>query len=454
MTTRTIDDSRLKELCAPLPEQRKPFAALKRILAFGDLGRWWLDPSMLDLAKPAATSCSSWLEVPRPASAIGSVWVLFVNTCPAELPLLRRAMLLPLIWKPGFDHSSRLPMHLREVASQVVAVLAEEEVPGLVAARWGLHLAIEDDLDLSAITLRCESAWASLAAGLIVAAEGGRPDTDVWATGEWSPTPRQFSPVDGLEAKLALATEYRAGKFFVPPMQLEDARKATSGTGPQLASLDAEKRTLYHVVEPYVTALFRWPEVPAASDEAALQTCIRYYLHQPPQAESTLRFYRSHLLRGVADHCRRQVEKKWPNCKPTHLVTVVSTSPELAALSAAALGVKHRLFLHTDDCKQKSAADVVKACLNDLGERGADCPAPFTMGPSMAEQMIALGNHFLQGVPPGQAVIDLKPGNKKMTYALSRLARPGDWLFNFDGKQHDHRRTIPLTETVDLWQAM
>jgi hypothetical protein len=40
-----------------------------------------------------------------------------------------------------------------------------------------------------------------------------------------------------------------------------------------------------------------------------------------------------------------------------------------------------------------------------------------------------------------------------MTYALSRLARPGDWLFNFDGQLHDYRRTVPLTETVDLWQA-
>jgi hypothetical protein len=40
-----------------------------------------------------------------------------------------------------------------------------------------------------------------------------------------------------------------------------------------------------------------------------------------------------------------------------------------------------------------------------------------------------------------------------LPYALSRLARQGDWLFDFEGQRRGYRRTVPLTETIDLWQA-
>src|SRR4051812_36743301 len=114
MTTRAIDDECLKKLCAPLPPRRKPLEALQRILAFGELGRWWLDPSVLELAAGAAksTSLAAWFKPPALVSEIGSTWVLFVNTRPGDSPLLRRAMLLPLRWQRDCDHSTHLPVHL------------------------------------------------------------------------------------------------------------------------------------------------------------------------------------------------------------------------------------------------------------------------------------------------------------------------------------------------------
>jgi hypothetical protein len=301
-------------------------------------------------------------------------------------------------------------------------------------------------MDLREVDFKFDSGWVALAGGLITGVEGGTTRPSVWATGTWADG-GGIGDVDHLAAKLALARDWPVEEFYLPERQATVAPAGQYTVGVLRQGIRDWRRSM----DAYLVSLDVEPPVPEPEDEPAFQECVRFYLRRPDSAEDINRFYRTHLLRRVADHCRRQITA---SCQPTHLVTVVSTSPELAALSAATFGAPNRLLMHTSDEAQSKEAQTIKSFLDeDLELNGTTQTVSFTQGPKMAQEMLDLGSRFLAGVPPGQAVIDLKPGNKKMTYALSRLARPGDWLFDFEGKRRGYRRTVPLTETIDLWQA-
>jgi hypothetical protein len=409
----------------------------------GPLAPWWLADDVLqvlarELPEHFDPPASRRPELPSEA---GSCSAILANSDPGCRPRLRRAFLLPLRWGRGEGDDLALPPDLLRVADDV---RRHTNLSG-----WGLRLSSAlgpDGMDLREVDFTFDSAWVALAGGLITDAEGGSTRPWVWATGTWAEG-GGIGDVDHLEAKLALARDWPVEEVYLPERQAAAAPAGRYTVG----ALRQGPRDWRQAMGEYLASLDVVPPVPEPGDEPAFQACVRYYLRRPDHAEGINRFYRTHLLRRVADHCRRQVRSA---CQPTHLVTVVSTSPELAALSAATFGAPNRLLLHTSDDKQKEAAHTIKKFLDeDLKLAGTTEPASFSKGPDMAQQMIDLGNQFLLGVPAGKVVIDLKPGNKKMTYALSRLARRGDWLFDFEGERRGYRRTVPLTETVDLWQA-
>lgn len=157
-----------------------------------------------------------WRERPQLPATHGACWVIFAADRPFPLPSMRPAFVLPLRWQQGQEHSPRLPKALTQLGETVVRACAEHV--GNDGRHWGLQPAeILGELDLSEMPMECRSGWASLAAGLLVAAQGGTPDPEVWATAGWDDS-AGFMPVDLLKPKLDLAAELGARVSQTPDL--------------------------------------------------------------------------------------------------------------------------------------------------------------------------------------------------------------------------------------------
>jgi hypothetical protein len=118
---------------------------------------------------------------------------------------LARAFGLPFRWRSGENDSRHLPRAMHELAERVRTSLD-------VTDRWGLGL---DDpyharYDLSKFPVGAESGWAPLAAALLVARDGGRPDPTVFATGKW--TGSGIGDVAGIPEKVEAAIALSGGE--------------------------------------------------------------------------------------------------------------------------------------------------------------------------------------------------------------------------------------------------
>jgi hypothetical protein len=433
-----ITDERLKKLCAPLPDRRKPVAALARVRAMGELARWWLDPAVLALAAQADRNLAAWTQPHAPRAAVGMCVVVFVNEAPGERPLLRPAVLLPLRWERGREHSARLPVHLAEVARKVVATIEGEGVPGIRNEGWGLHLALPDDPDLSGIRMPSSgSSWVSLAGGLIVAAEGEPPDLSVWATGEWDPVGGVFAPLDGLQGKLALATEYRTSRVFVPPALVTQAREIAGSTGPEIAALDDRSRHLHKAIEPFVVALL---QKPARTDPIPKRA--RHFVRLSRIDRDRARaYYVDDLLSDIASECATRLAARWRD-RPSHLVTIASDNWEQVPQTALVVRPRYCLVLYTPG-KEEQLQQALKATRRflpqcDLRERR------FTLGDDLFAQLASCVQGFGEG-EAGRLALDLTPGNKEMSLALAFAARPGNQLIYVRHKL-DESVVVPFSQ--------
>jgi hypothetical protein len=255
----------------------------------------------------------------------------------------------------------------------------------------------------------------------------------VWATGQWDKD-RGILDV-ALAAKLDLAQKWGA-EVFVPEKQADRWNREGLRLGKlKTTELDPRKalqELLYHLDAP--------------PGQENFEKCREYYLRQPGDRWSTRAFYWSHLLDHITNRCKGQIQiLGW---SPQWLVTIVSMSNELAVLNCLALGVKHCLLLYTKELESK-----MSECLRYLDKQEIEAvPACFTLTDMENEIKKAL-QRVAEELPPEDLVIDLTPGTKKMTYTLSRLARPGNWLFYLESKFRDDRRSEPGTERIELWQA-
>jgi hypothetical protein len=452
-----ITAATLREVCSPPLEGLQPRQAFRACRSLGRLARWWLRPEVLRLAQRHDPSYPEWTNPERPPlpEKLGDCSVIFRTK--AGLPLFRPAFLMPLCWQPAPDHSPLLPPELIALAEQVVADVRQELGR---SSDWGLYPA--DGLDLErnpvgeGLGLPCESGWAALAAGLIARAEGLLPSGRVWASGAWNRY--GLADIDGLEAKLELAVEWEAADFFVPVWLRGKAREWVEGHAPARLRIGA----LAAPVEPkprralneYLARFTAQPPIPQAGspqEEDQFQGCRHYFLHQPAFTDSTRAFYWSHLLPGIIRRLREKVRQDRPGLCVTHFATVVSPSHELAVLAPLAVGAKSCLLLHTPDERMTGLAE---ECRQYLAGEAVDCRLqPIDPGDKMEGSFRRGVDEFTRGVPPERVILDLKPGTKKMTYAQSRVARPGNWLFNLEAKFLDDRRTDPGTEQPELWQA-
>ncbi len=403
----------------------EPRTAADVIRVFPGDARWILDPRVFQRAAELCKGGPRMNQRPRDMmqppplpQRPGCCCVPIVNRLAEQCRLLRRAFLLPLQWRVNTGHDPKLPNGLTEIANQVCALLVEK---GRVSrSEWGLHLAPATGVeawDLSELGLDGRSAWPSLACGLILAADGRRPDTQVWSTGEWNGS-KGFVDIDqqGLEDKLDLAVEFGVRTFFVPPGQVKIAEA-------HLATKDGHQLRVHGFDTPadnkFMQATRRYMSqagVPPGRDEP-FEARRQHYLDQV-ETVAKREYYISHLLPELAAFFRSQFP---PGLRWTHLVTVASDSPELVPLMVTAAQPQHCLLLFTDNYEgQKQAAEVA------IRKTGVDCSV-LTTRFSLAtidEDFRREIAHFTEGVPAEHVLIDLTPGNKVMSLSLAFSAAP------------------------------
>lgn len=446
---------RLKALCdRPL----KPVFADEACRVLGGLARWWLRKEVLDTARdfdptPEGRRAST---LPQLSHRCGSCWIV-CKIC-GELPYLRPAVLVPLGWKSGIAHSPLLPASLRTLADRVVSQVREIKLfTDLFREDWGLHPAeclgltapLADDLFETV-----ESGWASLAGGLLAAGQGLDPNPLVWASAAWNPR-TGLARVDGLAEKLDLARDWKVMTFFVPWSQVSEAEAWVAEHCPsrlQIAALGTPAGTrTWDALRPLVADLTNEPPAPppdTPDHPATFERCRYYYLNLPAFTKRANDFYWSHLLPGIIHRYRQLLRVRWPGLKVTRFVTIVSPSPELAVMSAAALGAERCLLLHTGGALLKKAED----CVRHLGKDR--CELCEIDERTVVEEIARATAAFTAGVPPAEVVLDLKPGTKKMTYALLRAAHPENRLLNLEPQFLDDRRNVPGTEIPELLEPV
>ncbi len=449
-----ITSDLLQRWCGRDLDTLEPRTAADIIRVFRGDARWILDPGVF---RRAAELCQGGPRMnQRPRDLVqppplprqpGCCCVPIVNRLADQCRLLRRAFVLPLQWSVNTGHDPRLPKGLADIANQVSALLVQlGRVPG---SEWGLHLAPTTGLetwDLSELGLDRRSAWPGLASGLILAADGRRPDTQVWSTGEWNGS-KGFVNIDpqGLEEKLDLALEFGVRVFFVPPEQVKTAEA-------HLATKDGHQLRVHGFETPekndFMQAARKYMAqagVAPGRDEP-FEARRQHYLDQV-EAVAKREYYISHILDELATFFRSQFP---PGLRWTHLVTVASDSPELVPLMVTAAQPQHCLLLFTDNYEgQKQVAEAA------IGKTGVDCSVlatRFSMS-TIDEDFGREIERFTAGVPAEDVLIDLTPGNKVMSLSLAFSAAPRGAYLIYVRHEYEGKRVKPALLPTLLRQA-
>jgi hypothetical protein len=458
MTSRLDWNDLRRRLGHPLSRLSTP-AATDVVLRLGGLARWFLRPEVLRLAADNDAVPESyrqvWQQLPQLPATFGSCWVVFATDRQLPLELLCPAFVLPLRWVQGQPHSPRLPAGLIRLAADVVEVLAAHGQ--LESGDWGLALGEElGELDLSEMPLDCDSGWASLAAGLLVAARGGSPNPRIWATGSWDDGDG-IRPVEFLSEKLDLAVQRGAQVCFVPQVQREEAQRL-SGGGIEIGCLRMAERDPVRTLADLTVRLESPPPPPdGPDDQDAFERCSKYYRNQPRGEPAATRYYWTHLLPTITQRCRAQILAQYENCRPTHMVTIVSGSPELVLLAARSVDVRRCLLLYTPDENPSQDQTGRMRMVRELLEAdGRVCvPAPFANSEALEREIPAAVHGFVQGPPPNSLVLDLTPGTKWMTLIADRAMPAGSWRLYVknDTLSTPDNRPGPGSEQLVCWKG-
>jgi len=388
----------------------------------------------------------------------GGCWMMVAKRGGA--PLLNEAFVLPLLWRPG-PNDPRLPAALAALADELRGLLAEE-LDDLRRTAWGLQLAPVDGLDgldLSWLDVQAESGAAALAAGLIAAVRGGKPDRDVWATGAWDRNSgRWHVDPDSLPAKIRLARDFRIRRLFVPRTSTAVVEQLAEAEGVLLevmalndtaGTLRPEENRLYVAVRPY---LYAWMPEPAPDDD--LEVRQNYFLeafHDRRDRREAARFYIACLVDELVSKRRAWLAdcvdlRDW---QPTHFVTIYSPSFELVYMGTRLFRPRSCLLIHTASLGR------------DAGELAAQLNSPqlhcqtrsVSNRPTAVEEIERALAQFVDGVDPSQVLIDLTPGKRLMSLALQGAAPAGSRLLCWwHDTAEQFRRVIPGTEFPLIWR--
>ncbi len=255
----------------------------------------------------------------------------------ASPKVLRPSFILPLTWHRDRKDSARLPRGLGPVADGVRRAL---DLPD-----WGLDLAPElDGVDLSGLAVDADSTWASLAAGLIVASEGGVPRSNVFATGSW--TGRGIEAIDQLEAKIGAVRDWseaheREAKIFVPAANAIAALELKGGSVEvaYYPPADSEPKSS---LKQHLADL----EVPPSRETEHLDRRIAFFNRDRRPWKVHLDYYIDHLAKDIAVGLREDVSADPPVAR---LALAVGLRADLATLLIETLRPREALLLVTKD---------------------------------------------------------------------------------------------------------
>ena len=464
-----VTETWLRALCGEPLEKLRPAQVYDVVEQFGGLAPWWLPRAVLEAAARHAEQLFGELSpvlaghlraLPKLPESYGTCWAVLVKQQLEWLPLLRPARALPLQWEENSAHDGRLPQSLRTFADYVLATLrkSEKKTENLSGA-WGLAPAprgLLDGLDLSRLPGNYGSAWAPLAAGLMLASWQGQPDTTVWASGAWAQG-QGVLPVNGLKDKLAVAAEFGARTFFVPQMQLEEARRFAAqlaeAQGSAAAGDTLEVAPLVSA-DPQPRIAFReyWSRLGVPPGPEAEQPLRAAYYLRLTDDDRARRYYIENILADV----RQDLAAAAGSSQATHLVTIVSKAHGLVDLALGALRPTACLLLHD----REMAADSAEL-QRRINAQGAAPDGKARCGEFRAEkhhdlvrELRSLIAQFSQDLPPERLVIDLTGGQRAMNLALYDAAPAGSYVVCFQAEfDKQTRRPKPFSERPDRWQV-
>ncbi len=450
---------------------RQAFLAARRL---GLLASWLLRPEVLRKAADYAADDETWSDIVAPwrgipplPQGLGACWVVAVHEQRRQRPLLRDAAVLPLRWaRDQQSHHPRLPADLRRVADQVVDVLARhDEVTA--ADAWKLFPASDGLLDgpgQPCLEGKYPSAWAPLAAGLLLAAGHGKPDPTVWATGAWD-LEHGIQPIDGLKQKLAIAAdEFGAKTFYVPEQNLGDAKRVSLGIDVRAIAVATRRPPSPRDALRDYLVRFRLRPTSRPPEELGERVqwekeCSAYFLSRPDEGEARA-FYFDTILPEV----RRSLSAKSPVPQVTRLATIVSKGYWLVDLALGLVRPLHFqpgdplmevLLLH--DAEMESTAKDIQSRINAQSEMHHSKATCYKFkGATFA----ALNEEFRDclrgfcGGAPYQLAIDLTAGRRNLNLALHAAAPRGCHVFVCQGDfDRESGRPKPFTEDVDSWNV-
>jgi len=431
-----LDQDSLARCETPL-QQVRPRDSKALASDLGGLARWLLRSEVLDLAASAweqqgnPDQAEHLRRSPRLPRTRGSCWVVFVVDQP-RYPLLREAFVLPLRWQRWADvetvarWGSDLPAPLVREAKSVLQVLHAFKTSGERSqpTDWSLRLNVDSQPDLYNLEeldglTDASSGWASLAAGWLIAARGGLIDPSVWASACWDDNGLQ--PVRGLDAKLRLASELGAKRFFAVPAQRGPETGALAQRlGLRLEDLEPDTVHPLHALRPLARALAVPPEAPQDPDSWEMATAyyhlLRTDLNDPKGAAE---FYLSSVLPAVVAGCRGQSEQQDPELlgQRGSLITILSGSPELVELAVLVFRPRRCLVLFTSQTEGQltQARQRITAAVGDCSFEWELIDRQLRPG-----GLPARVHSFARAFPDWPVLIDLTPGTKLMTLALDR----------------------------------
>jgi len=320
-----LNDAWLHKWCVGAADQVPPPHAFEVAARLKNLAVWWLRPELLQQAAAHARKlgledvAQQWQRTPQLPTDRGACWITVVNRYPDQLGLLRPAYALPLRWAKQQDHDARLPAGLLALADQVRGELKRL---GEVNEAWGLlpsRDSLLSGLHLSTLEGRWDSAFAPLAAGLLLATWEGRPDPNLWASGAWD-SKQGIQAVEGLEAKLNLAQDYQLRVFFVPQPQAEALRDwaKKQGVKVEVRGLRSNVTDVREALGEYLERL----DLPIGRGPH-LKTKRAEHFQRIQDSETGQQFYRKHLLPDVLKGLRPQVPDELASGRKK-LITIVS----------------------------------------------------------------------------------------------------------------------------------
>jgi hypothetical protein len=214
-----------------------------------------------------------------------------------------------------------------------------------------------------------------------------------------------------------------------------EASRWAANTGLLICGLEQGTIDPFRALAGYTSRLDAPPPPPlSVDDEIGFQAGVRYFDRQQRGSDAAVRYYWETLLPTIIARSRRKLAAhnsgdRGEAFAPTHLVTIISSSPELVPLMAEVLeSVTDVLLLYTLDEKPAQGKIGPEAIRDRLAQVGKRCQlADFRDDATQAEAIPALIREFLSPVSPGQAIYDITPGTGWMRWLADRAMPPGSW---------------------------